>query len=221
MEILEKVNTLAIEDLSVIGTCNLFHYGKVVDCINHFNYEFTGGKVYGIIGEFGFGGAALTNCLTGIIPMHEGKIYYNGNNVSQMQISKKCCYVGDDVVKARYLKRHMTIKEQIEYGLRNIKSSSLNVNEIQNLFLISDERFTRRLKYVSGERWKASAAIGYANGRSIYCYPWLNTKDIEHLKEQISGTIEILKNAGAIIIVPTTKEENIYKISSDCEVIYL
>ena len=51
-------------------------------------------------------------------------------------------------------------------------------------------------------------------GKKVFCYPWMNSKDIEHLKEQFSHTVNILLDAGCIVIIPTTKEENVKKISS-------
>ena len=89
------------------------------------------------------------------------------------------------------------------------------------MFCISSERINRNIYFVSGERWKASAAIGYANGKKVFCYPWMNSKDIEHLKEQLSHTVKVLLDADCIVIMPTTKEENIKKITDNGRIIFL
>lgn len=77
------------------------------------------------------------------------------------------------------------------------------------------------MKYVSGERWKASMAIGYAMGKSIYCFPWLNTKRLMQLKEHIIICSKALVDIGAIIIIPTTKPETLLSISNQCKFIFL
>ena len=96
-----------------------------------------------------------------------------------------------------------------------------DAKKIQDIFRISEERIDRNIKYVSGERWKASAAIGYANGRRIFCYPWMNSRDVELLKEQLSYVVDYLIHSDCIVIFPTTKEENIKKICSEYKLYYL
>ena len=113
-----------------------------------------------------------------------------------------------------------TIKEQIEYGVR-CKLTDADFSTIQKMFCISSERVDRNISFVSGERWKASAAIGYANGKKVFCYPWMNSKDIEHLKEQLSHTVKVLLDAGCIVIMPTTKAENIKKVTNKGCTIFL
>ena len=121
-------------------------------------------------------------------------------------------------IKPKINKR--TIKEQIEHGV-HCKLTDTDFSSIQKMFCISSERINRNIYFVSGERWKASAAIGYANGKKVFCYPWMNSKDIEHLKEQLSHTVKVLLDADCIVIMPTTKEENIKKITDNGRIIFL
>jgi hypothetical protein len=86
---------------------------------------------------------------------------------------------------------------------------------------VSNERVGRSIKKVSGERWKASIAIGYAYGKKIYCYPWMNSRDVEHLKEQMKENIEVLTNNKCIVILPTTSEENVKKLSKRYNIVKL
>lgn len=212
---------IVFDNLSVGGECNLFHHGTVLDCLQNNNFEFHVGNLYGIIGEFGNGGAALSCGITGNTGFYEGKVYIDDQERSMEYIIKNSWYVGLDLnATKRFFKKKQTIRQQIEYGVQNI-NQEFNIEKIQNIFNISNERINRNIEFVSGERWKASVAIGYANGRKVFCYPWMNSRDIDYLKEQLMNTIKYLINSDCIVIIPTTKEENIKKICPICNILYL
>ena len=212
---------IVLENFSVGGKCNLFHHGIVLDCLQNHYFEFHTGNLYGIIGEFGNGGAALSCGLTGNTNFYEGKIYVDDKEMPMEHIINKSWYVGLDLNKSKSLfRRKKTIKQQIEYGART-SSQEFNIDTIQNIFRLSDERIDRNIECVSGERWKASAAIGYANGRKVFCYPRMNSNDIEHFKVQLSKTIEYLIQSRCIVIMPTTTEENVKKICTKYSIVNL
>lgn len=222
---LEKI---IFRDISFGGKCNLFHYGIVQDCLQKKNFEFSMGNLYGIIGEFGEGGAALSCGMTGNTGFYEGKIYIDGIERNIKDIVDISWYIGNDLYnyrtniflcnKSRINKN--TIKKQIEYGI-SCKKTNTDFLTIQKMFNISVERVDRNIKFVGYERWKASAAIGYANGKKIFCYPWMNSKDIIQFKEQLSYIAKVLLDAGCVVIIPTTKEENIKMISDKGYTIFL
>ena len=212
---------IVFENFSVGGECNLFHHGTVLDCLQNNSFEFHVGNLYGVIGEFGNGGAALSCGITGNTDYYEGRVYIDNQESSMEYIMENSWYVGLDLKNTgKLFKKKQTVRQQIEYGIHNFKQES-DVGKIQSIFNISDERIDRSIKYMSGERWKASAAIGYANGRKIFCYPWMNSRDIEHLKEQLFDVIKYLTDSGCIVIIPTTAEENMKKISSKYNIVYI
>lgn len=216
--ILEKI---VFNNFAVGGKCNLFHHGTVQDCLQNSNFEFHSGKLYGIIGEFGDGGAALSCGITGNTDFFKGEVFIDDKEVSIEHVIKSSWYVGLDLNKTKRLFRgKQTIREQIEYGVRNIVQD-FDSSTIQNIFSISNERINRSIEFVGNERWKASVAIGYSNGKKVFCYPWMNSKDIERFKEQLSKAVGFLLNLGCIVIVPTTKEENIRKIHSEYNLYFL
>lgn len=223
--ILEEI--LVLSDVSFGGKCDLFHHGVVNDCLQENSFEFSKGKLFGIVGEFGEGGAALSCGITGNTNFYGGKIYIDGSEKTILDLINISWYVGNDIYGLKRngffpprpkIKRR-TIKEQIEQGV----SERLTVSDystIQEMFQISNERIERNIAFLSGERWKASAAIGYAYGKQIFCFPWMNSKDFEHLKEQLTNIVNVLLDADCIVIMPTTKAENIEKVS-DCGSIVL
>lgn len=81
------------------------------------------------------------------------------------------------------------------------------------MFEVSKAGAGKSIHKVGDERWKASIAIGFAYCKKIFCYPWMNSKDIELLKEQMTKSIKVLTENNCIVVLPTTKEENITKLS--------
>lgn len=126
MAVLEKIKLV---DLSGGNDCELFNYGNMTDPINHFSYEFTSSNIYGIIGEFGNGGWGLSYVMAGKEPWHDGKIFINNVEINYNTYCKIGCYIGDkNELKRKYHISKMTVKEQIEYG---IKRGSSFCNDIK------------------------------------------------------------------------------------------
>ncbi|MCM1117927.1 MAG: ATP-binding cassette domain-containing protein [bacterium] len=214
---MEKV---ILRDFSAGRECDLFHHGIVRDSLSHHNFEFRAGNLYGIIGEFGEGGAALSCALTGNTNYCEGKIFIDGKEETIDHIIKSSWYVGYDIYGARSPFRRKTVKEQIRNGILATHCQK-DADAIQEMFRVSEERVGRTIGRVSGERWKASIAIGFAYGKKIFCYPWMNSQDVEHLKEQIKHSVQILIQNGCIVILPTTREENMRKVFSEYTVFHV
>jgi len=220
--VLEKI---VFKDFSVGGRCNLFQYGVTYDCLDSrlTFFEIYAGTLNGIVGEFGDGGAILSYVLTNMgthkvgstrkknnIGFYEGKIYVDDKEETIDDIVRNSWYIGYDIYGFRKPLRSKTINEQIKCGLR-ITRCDLNVDAIKNMFEISGVGSS--IQKVGVERWKASIAIGFAYSKKIFCFPWMNSKDIELLEEQMTKSIKVLIENNCIVVLPTTKEENITKLS--------
>jgi hypothetical protein len=73
------------------------------------------------------------------------------------------------------------------------------------MFDLSEDRFERRLDRVGIEIWRISIAIGFAENRKIFCFPWLNMHSVSYIESYIKY-IEILKKHGAIVLAPSSQE---------------
>ena len=72
---------------------------------------------------------------------------------------------------------------------------------------MSDERFEYPLNEVSGEIWFISAAIQFALGKDIFCFPWLNMYDISYFNTMCElGIIDFLRGNGKIVLLPTNQK---------------
>ena len=226
--VLEKI---VFENFSAGGTCKIFHHGIVNEWIQNKSFELHIGTLNGIIGEFGNEGAAISCGLTGNVRFYGGRIYVDDKEETISAVLKTSWYVGHDIYGSHKplfdiygtrnpLLRRKSIREQIIAGVK-ANHCDLSADIIQNMFELSEPRVGRSIKYVSGVRWKASIAIGYAYGKKIFCYPWMNSYDVKLFGEQITKSIKVLTDNNCTVIFPTTKEENILKLSEKFNIINL
>lgn len=219
VEILEKINEVKLIDVSGGFDCSLINYGCMRDTIGHYNYIFKSG-IYILEGECATGGWALSTILTGKDKTFEGQIWFNQKKVDWRQIKQNSCYVGEDSgIKKCFKLIPMSVCEQIEYGIYNKLSYNNYIEQIKENFGLFDERFNRTIKYYGIERWRASMAIGYAMGKTIYRFPWMNSKLIMQLKDCLKLCIKSLLEIDAIIIIPTTKKQSCHNIFEEFAVL--
>ena len=209
-------------DFRAGGKCDLFHYGILNDYSDRINLTLESGHLYGVIGEFGEGGAAISYGLSGRLPSYEGSVWVNDSEVKREELRSLAWYVGYDIhspKESRRLYKH-SIESQVKEGIAKA-GQPFSVKEVQNMFKISDERFSRNIKYVSGERYKASAAIGYAFDKQIFCFPWMNSRDLFHQKEHITNIVSVLLKANKIVLLPTAKKEMLAALFDDFNLVDL
>lgn len=209
MDLVQELVT--VNNLTTVCDSKLFNYGQMRDRLHDFTYTFRKGKVYGIIGECGAGGWALSSLLTGREKPLSGEIIIDNKVVDPSVFRDIGCYAGEGY-KDKGLFGRKTVYKQLQDGAKRTKQS---VQEIVEMFELSESRLHRTIDRVSNERWNASIAIGFANGKQIYCFPWLSTGWVANIKPRIELCINILKQHGAIVIFPTTKPENLYSIADE------
>ena len=237
-EVVAELEKIVFKNFSAGGTCNIFHHSIVKECIQDKSFEIYAGTLNGIVGEFGTGGAVISCCLTGNVRFYGGDIYIDDREEMIDSIVKNSWYIGYDIYGSHkpvfrreikgeplyyeynILQRRKTIKEQIEAGVQ-ANHCDLNADTIQNMFELEEPRLGRSIRYVSGARWRSSIAIGYAYGKKIFCYPWMNSRDIGIMEEQMRKNIKILTDSNCFVVFPTTKEENIKKLATKYNIINL
>lgn len=214
--ILEKVDRIQLKSVSASCECKLLNYGAMIDGFSNFTYDFKKGNIYGVIDEFGLGGWALSYVLAGKCKLYQGEVIINNKAIDNNVLQNFACYVGEDGGRRKLLGiKSMTVREQILMGIHTNKSFCNSYQQIQSLFGLSNERVDRKIELISGERWKASMAIGYAWGKSIYCFPWLNYKYMRQLEAHIKLCMKPLIEVGAIIIIPTSDNRIIRELAND------
>jgi len=202
-----EVNTVEVKILESNYFPELVNYGKMPDDCYNFNAIFEKGTVYGIIGECGAGGWGLSYNLAGYDSFIEGEIKINGELVGLQQLKQYGWYVGDFIRKS-FFGRNQIILKQIKNGIKK-SGQTISIEEIIELFELTPCRLKRKYQYLGWEKWNASIATGFAHGKKIFSFPWLNTSMINALVCicGIHRCIDVLKKNGAIVIIPTEKAE--------------
>lgn len=176
-------------------------------------YEFKPGNVYGLISDFGCGSWGFTTCVGGrSSKQYSGKILANETEIAANELAKYSCFVSENIYTELNLEQELsTPRECIERAL-SISLQPYSVDQIKSLFCLSDDRFERPLAYVSGEIWFISIAINFALGKEIFCYPWLNARDIARFEIAYRhGIIKSIKDAGKIVLVPSSQKKILRK----------
>lgn len=125
-------------------------------------------------------------------------ISVNKNIISLKEFSKYSCYLDKEFP---LFSSDNTIEHLVKKG---IKKNKLNytADEIKNLFQITDFRFKRPVSKVGNEKFKAMAAIGYAHGKQVYCFPWLSQNRFDGYHNNLTCLLSILKKLETIVILP-------------------
>lgn len=177
------------------------------------NYKFKCGNVYGVVSDFGCGRWGLVNCIGGRNQSEQwlsGQILVNGKAVCPGEMSMYSAFVGEKIFCGINSKENfLSAKDCIERALviSDLPYTSLDIKEKFNL---SDERFDRELKNVSGETNKISIAVNFALGKEIFCFPWLNELEVFNISKPI---LDILRKHNKIVLIPTSQEKYAKRIS--------
>lgn len=141
----------------------------------------------------------------------QSEIYVDGRESCFEELGKTSCYL--DCAHKLY-RPGFAVKASVEKGLK-ISGLAYNAQDIMGMFEIAPFRFERPLKAVGNECWRAMAAIGFANGKQIFCFPWLSAKMVEYFYYQLTAPMNKLAELGATVVLPTTynfREHSDYNI---------
>ena len=136
--------------------------------------------------------------------------FYDNIKAYNKDIQSKGLYVGKVEYSDCIFQREISVKQAINKAIRRYNRYE-NINEVIQEFGLTQGRVEYKLSKYSGERLRASLAIGYASNKIVYCFPWMNTAyfyDII-LSSGVFRFFNKLKEEGCIIILPTSREENV------------
>ena len=92
------------------------------------------------------------------------------------------------------------VKRSIERALK-IGYVQDTFENIAEKFLLSEKRYNMRLRELSGERWSASAALGYALGKKIFYAPY-NPSMFYSSNFRLKNMIDFLTSHGWMVLLP-------------------
>lgn len=160
-------------------------------------FHFKAGRSYGILCEEGEGGGALSLLLSGRVKIIDEKICIFGHEYEKGQMVNEGWFVGEG-----FPGLNKSVKMELERALKS-SNNTLSEKEVIEEFGLTVDRMCLPINKYSGESWRASAAIGYANKKKIFCYPWLDSVYLQHvLFTAYFFYVNKLKQKGCTIIIP-------------------
>lgn len=195
---------LSIENLNIIERPSHRYVGVCYKSTLQITYNFIEGLHF-IVGNIYEGGWSLSYALSAGKDKYrnkpkdvETKIFLNNKLCKIEDIRKQSCYLAESKKD-----NSKSIYRRIELGIKKNKEFK-SPNDIIDLLQLGDqtERLKRPLKYTGNFCWIFSLAIGIANGKKIFCFPWLNKREIEVFDVQFEMMSEAIKKIGGILIVP-------------------
>lgn len=184
-----------------------------MDLLYDTQFEFESGKTYGLIGEYGSGGWALSRILSGQEPIQNEKIFLDDVQMPNDMFNKLGWYVGKPIYSAKFIRKEKTVKQCLIESKRGIE----NIVDIMKDFHLSEDRLDYGITNLGYEGWRASLAIGFVKGKKIFAFPYMDTSMLYDIMT-IGGIymcLDKLKENGSIIILPTSREENVHLIADE------
>lgn len=185
---------------------------KFYDTWRYTSLQFESGNIYALVGEYGQGCMYLSYLLGGKVDFGDLKIYINGSEIRKPNLE----LISWNLEPSEGGYGNRVVKKSIEKALDRNKSQE-SFSDIQDKFLLTEQRSGRKLRCLSGERWRASAALGYAEGRRIFYAPYKTSLFYYQMCQ--SGLVKALRelsNTGAIVLLPAGSDEFVKYIVDKC-----
>ena len=126
------------------------------------------------------------------------EIVVNGFVLTLDQFTEYSCYM--DKVYPLFSTK-LSIINLVSKGLKKSKTG-YSVEEIREIFKISEDRFQLPLKKVGNEIFKAMAAIGFANGKQVFCFPWQSKQRFSYYHQNLTDLLDTLEKLNCIVVLP-------------------
>ena len=190
------------------------HFGRDygIDCWRYRNLQCESGKIYGLIGEYGHGCMYLSYLLGGKINFDDLRIYLNGTRIVRSDLER----ISWNLEPNRQFYGKKVVKKAIESACKKNKLES-GFAEIQEKFCLTSKRENMKLKNLSGERWRASAAVGFAEKKKIFYAPYeTSTFYYDMCGSTLLKALRELTDKGAMVVLPAGSDDFLKYIADEC-----
>lgn len=140
--------------------------------------------------------------------------YKNSNEISIKKLKERSYYIGNIPKNLRIFYKINTVEQLIRRGIKKSKTD-LSYEWIVSSLQLEPMMLKKSLLDTGKEIWIYSVAIGLANGKKIFCFPWLSNNDLKGQSSQIDMIARIVKKLEFIAILPVESTEIFNKDNSD------
>lgn len=172
---------------------------------------FETGKSYALISEYQQGCMYLSYLLGGQIEFENGlEIYLDETRITQ-EILKNISWNLEPYYETY---KDLCVRKAIEKALRQGYVEE-TFEQLAEAFILTPERYDRKLRQLSGERWSASAAVGYASGKKVFYAPY-NPSHFYSSNARLKYMIDFLTSHECMVILPVGSDMYLKDLVNQC-----
>jgi len=170
--------------------------------LSQFSHEFTFGKSYLLHAKPSRGAEALSWLISGIVNPWGGQILLNGKDYTvEQRRQDSWCVRYEEIKRWGWLRQ--SVRAQLRYALKHNPNPILKTEqEIIQHFRLSPYLLPRPLTQYSHEAWRASCAIGFALGKEIFCFPYVDYLSRMFKEFWLKDMLDFLTAHGALVLFP-------------------
>ena len=182
---------------------NINHFFKDKQILKNFSLNINSNSVTSILGPSGSGKTTLLRLISGLENLQSGNIQIDNNNISGSKINDAMNNVSF-VFQDSALFPHLTVIENIYYGLSKLKDSKKRIDSLINDYNIEKIKFSYPHQLSGGQKQLVALLRGLASNPKIILldepFANLDTRLREKLRDKI---LHILKDNKITSIIVT------------------
>ena len=169
------------------------------------------GKSYALISEYQQGCMYLSYLLGGQIEFKDGlEIYLDETRITQNTLKN----ISWNLEPYYETYKDLIVRKAIEKALKQGYVGE-SFEQLAEAFWLTPERYDRKLRQLSGERWSASAAVGYASGKKVFYAPY-NPSIFYSSNARLKYLIDFLTSHECMVILPVGSDMYLKDIVDQC-----
>jgi thiamine transport system ATP-binding protein len=190
--------------------------GQSSPIFNHLSLEMSEGEIVAILGPSGSGKSSLLRMICGLTPASSGSVQIQGVDITNVAPHRRNIGM---VFQGAFLFPHLTVSENIAYGLKMRKDTketqAQRVHEMLDLVHMSD--FSQRdVAHLSGgETTRVAIARALAPAPSLLLLDEPLTGLDEHLRSDLAKDLRTALTASRITAILVTHDRNEAAVIAD------